>query len=108
MSSDSATSGISIANRIPTVQITPDNETVLKNLGLLNELAGTWKGEGFNLIGRPDAQGKSNVYLQLNQTRETLSVTPIGSSIPNRGFGQDDIELFGLTYLQQISDVFTG
>src|ERR1039457_6218698 len=26
------------------------------------------------------------------------------SSWPNRGFGQDDIELFGLTYLQQISD----
>ncbi len=30
--------------------------------------------------------------------------TPIGGPVPNRGFGQDDIELFGLTYLQQISD----
>jgi hypothetical protein len=108
MSSDGAPPSVSVTNRIPTVRISPDNETVLKNLGLLQELAGTWKGEGFNLIGRPDAQGKSNVYLQLNQTRETLSIVPIGSSIPNRGFGQDDIELFGLTYLQKISDEFTG
>jgi len=90
--------------RISDVRITPDNETVLKQLGLLAELAGTWKGYGFNLIARPDFHDKTDLYLQLNQTRETLKFDPIGSSIPNRGFGQDDIELFGLTYLQQISD----
>jgi hypothetical protein len=33
-----------------------------------------------------------------------LKFEPIGSSIPSRGFGQDDIELFGSTHLQQISD----
>jgi hypothetical protein len=93
--------------RIPTVRISPDNETVLNNLGLLKDLAGHWRGHGFNLIARPDRQGNSNLYLQLNQTRETLNIEPIGSSIPNRGFGQDDIELFGLNYLQKISDVFT-
>jgi hypothetical protein len=42
--------------------------------------------------------------LQLNRTFETLKFDPIGSAIPNRGFGQDDIQLYGLTYLQQISD----
>ncbi len=94
--------------RIPSVRITPDNGTVLSNLGLLQDLAGTWKGEGFNLIGRPNFEGGSNVYLQLNRTRETLKIDPIGSSIPNRGFGQNDIELFGLTYLDQISDLHTG
>jgi hypothetical protein len=94
-------------SRIPTVRISPDNETVLNNLGLLKDLAGTWRGDGFNLIARPDRQGNSNLYLQLNQTRETLKIDPIGSSIPNRGFGQNDIELFGLNYLQKISDVFT-
>jgi hypothetical protein len=73
-------------------------------LGLLQDLAGTWKGKGFNLIARPDFHDKTELYLQLNQARETLKFDPIGSSIPNRGFGQDDIELFGLTYLQQISD----
>jgi hypothetical protein len=92
------------SKRISDVRITPDNLTVLKQLGLLQDLAGTWKGKGFNLIARPDFHDKTDLYLQLNQTRETLKFDPIGSSIPNRGFGQDDIELFGLTYLQQISD----
>src|SRR5271166_3386038 len=90
--------------RIPSIRISPDNATVLDNLGHLKELAGTWKGKGFNLIARPDWHDKTDLYLQLNQTRETLKFDPIGSSIPNRGFGQDDIELFGLTYLQQIVD----
>jgi hypothetical protein len=90
--------------RISSTRISPDNATVLKNLGHLSELAGTWKGSGFNLIARPDWHDKTDLYLQLNQTRETLKFDPIGSPIPNRGFGQDDIELFGLTYLQQIVD----
>ncbi len=92
------------SNRISSFRISPDNATVLQNLGLLKGLAGTWKGKGFNLIARPDFHDKTDLYLQLNQTRETLKFDPIGSSIPNRGFGQDDIELFGLTYLQQITD----
>jgi hypothetical protein len=96
------------APQVPIVRISPDNATVLANLGLLQELAGTWRGHGFNLIGRPDGQNKQNVYLQLNQTQESLKIDPIGSSIPNRGFGQKDIELFGLTYLQKINDIFTG
>ena len=86
----------------------PDNATVLANLGLLADLAGTWKGTGFNLVARPDKEGNANLYLELNQTQETLEFTPIASAIPNRGFGMDDIELFGLTYLQQISDSVTG
>lgn len=85
-----------------------DHETIRQKLGPLHELAGTWEGRGFNLIARPDFRDKANLYLQLNQTRETLTVTPIGSAIPNRGFGQDDIELFGLSYLQKIYDHHTG
>jgi hypothetical protein len=91
-------------SRVSSIRISPDSTTVLDKLGLLSELAGTWKGSGFNLIARPDFHDKTDLYLQLNQTRETLQFTPIGSPIPNRGFGQDDIELFGLTYLQQIVD----
>ncbi len=94
--------------RISSVRITPDNATVLNNLGLLAELAGTWEGEGFNLIARPDAEGQANLYLQLSQTHEHLKIDAIGSSIPNRGFGQDDIQLFGLNYLQKINDAATG
>lgn len=93
---------------VSSVRITPDSGTVSHNLGLLAELAGTWRGPGFNLIARPNFEGNEPLYLQLNQTRETLNIDPIGSSIPNRGFGQDDLELFGLTYLQKISDAPTG
>src|SRR5580698_7787062 len=88
--------------RIPSARFTPTD--VIGSLGLLGQLAGTWKGHGFNLIARPDFHDGTDLYLQLNHTRETLKFDPIGSAIPNRGFGQDDIELFGLTYLQQIAD----
>ncbi len=93
-----------IDNRVSSVRITPDSHTVHQQLGALGDLAGTWKGYGFNLIARPDFHDKTDLYLQLNQTKETLTITPIGSPIPNRGFGQDDITLYGLTYLQQITD----
>ncbi len=93
--------------RISPIRVSPNNTEVLAQLGHLAELAGTWQGEGFNLIARPDFHDKANLYLQLNQTREHLNIEPIGSPIPNRGFGQDDIELFGLTYLQRISAVST-
>ena len=93
---------------VSSTRLVVDNETVRRNLGLLGELAGTWTGQGFNLIARPDHKDEANLYLQLNQTHETLTITSIGSAIPNRGFGQDDIELFGLSYLQQIHDQATG
>jgi hypothetical protein len=85
-----------------------DDATALRELGRLRELSGTWEGRGFSLIARPDFHDKANLYLQLNQTHETLTITPIGSAIPNRGFGQDDINLFGLSYLQKIHDHHTG
>lgn len=100
--------GVNVNIRIPSVRLFLDNATILDKLGLLRELAGTWQGSGFNLIARPDFRDQADLYLQLNQTRETLKFEPINASIPNRGFGQDDIELFGLTYLQQISDASTG
>jgi hypothetical protein len=96
------------AQRVTAVRLTPPDEDVRANLGLLKELEGSWHGRGFNLIGRPDKSGNANVYLELNVTRESLKFDAIGSSVPNRGFAQDDIELFGLTYLQKISDAQTG
>ncbi|HJS85192.1 MAG TPA: heme-binding protein [Acetobacteraceae bacterium] len=79
-------------------------------LGPLAELPGTWKGHGFNAIWRPHQVGlpgdppKQDRVLELNLTRETLQFTRIPGNIPNRGFVQPDIDLFGVTYLQQISD----
>ena len=85
-----------------------DNATLRSKLGPLHEFSGTWEGRGFNLIARPDFHDKANLYLQLNETHETLAFTPIRSAIPNRGFGQDDIELFGLSYVQKVHDHHTG
>ena len=81
---------------------------VSDDLGLLTHLAGSWAGEGFNLIARPAFNFGTDLFLQLNRTRETLKFDPIGSPIPNRGFEQKDITLHGLTYLQKISDLSTG
>ena len=93
---------------IPSIRMGRRRSQVTADLGFLAELSGTWESFGFNLIGRPDKQGGSPVFLELNQTFETLSFTPISSTIPNRGFAVDDIELFGLTYLQKITDTVTG
>lgn len=100
--------GQAAQHHIPSVRVSPDNTAVLQNLGLLAELAGNWHGAGFNLVARPDFQDQTNLFLELNLTSETTKFDPISSSIPNRGFAQPDIELFGLTYLQKISDATTG
>jgi hypothetical protein len=97
-----------MASSIPTVRTIAENAEVLQELGLLAEFAGSWHGRGFNLVARPDFDDQTNLFLELNLTRETTKFTPISSSIPNRGFAQTDIELFGLTYLVQISDETTG
>ena len=82
--------------------------TRFQQLGPLGELPGVWKGHGFNLIARPDHQQGNDIFLELNPTDEELTLTTIGGAIPNRGSAQDDIEIFGIHYLQQISDHSTG
>jgi hypothetical protein len=72
-------------------------------LGLLAPLSGKWQGNGFNQIFRPQSSGSDN-FLELNLTNETLEFTEIPGEIPNRGLLQGDVSLFGLTYLQQVSD----
>ena len=95
-------------NRIPSFRAAAPIETFLRQLGPLEELPGNWRGHGFNLIARPDFQGGSELFLELNPTEEELHFSSIGGPIPNRGAAQDDIELFGLHYLQQVSDHSSG
>lgn len=76
-------------------------------LGPLADLAGTWVGHGYNMIAVPDFQNGQIFRLIVNATKETLTFTPIGGPVPNRGSKQDDINIFGLTYLQQVSDAAT-
>jgi len=96
---------------IPDIRLRPETQTLLDNLGLLQHLPGTWIGTGFNLIARPQfapiSGQNSDFFLELNLTQEILKFDLIRSAIPNRGLAQDDINLFGLHYLQQISDAIT-
>ena len=75
-------------------------------LGLLEGLKGKWIGRGFNVIWRPFQGGPPNQdrFLELNLTEETLKFEEIPGAIPNRGLLQPDINMFGLWYLQTISD----
>lgn len=82
--------------------------TLLEHLGPLAELPGTWVGNGFNLISLPDFQNQNSFQVKLNATQETLTFTPIGAPIPDRGFKQQDIFFEGLHYVQQVSDATTG
>ncbi|KUM02161.1 hypothetical protein KIF53_05665 [Chromobacterium subtsugae] len=77
------------------------------NLGPLAELAGNWVGHGYNMIAVPDHQNHKPFRLIVNATKETLAFTPIGGPVPNRGSLQNDIDIFGLTYLQQVNDAAT-
>lgn len=76
-------------------------------LGPLAQLPGTWKGRGFNTIWRPHHTGQDR-FLELNLTTETLTFTKINGPIPNRGLLMHDINMFGLTYMQQISETSSG
>jgi len=83
-------------------------------LGHLHLLPGIWKGHGFNQIWRPfhptvppDPPSQDR-FLELNLTDETLEFTRIPGAIPNRGLRQPDINLFGVHYLQQVTDKNLG
>jgi hypothetical protein len=77
-------------------------------LGALAGLEGSWKGHGFNAIWRPHNPPSQDRFLELNMTDETLVFTRINGPIPNRGLAMHDINMFGLTYMQQISESSTG
>jgi len=84
--------------------------TTALNLGPLASLPGSWRGTGFNVMWRPDNSKNptfDNIhrFLELNLTSETLNFQVIPGVVPNRGAGeQEDLSLYGLHYLQRVSD----
>lgn len=84
-----------------------------QDFGLLAKLPGRWVGQGFNLIARPNLQGKPKgpanpvFFLELNATQETLEFTAIGGDIPNRGTIEVTAELHAVHYLQSVTDIIT-
>lgn len=88
------------------------SEPTTVDLGILSDLAGTWVGEGFNLIevpnmnqAKPGPPPPDKFRVILNATEETLVFSNIGGEIINRGNAQKDIAYMGLHYLQQVNDV---
>ncbi|CAN5513096.1 hypothetical protein BH11PSE4_BH11PSE4_07440 [soil metagenome] len=77
-------------------------------LGPLADLPGVWKGKGFNMIWRPNNDPAQDRFLELNLTDEQIEFVEIPGEIPNRGFLQPDILMFGVRYLQSISDFNNG
>jgi hypothetical protein len=73
-------------------------------LGPLAGLLGSWSGPGFNVIWRPNSTPASDHFLELNVTGDQIEFTAVPGAIPNRGLLQHDINMFGLTYLQQVKD----
>jgi hypothetical protein len=81
-----------------------------ESLGPLKDLPGFWEGTGFSLIARPDfdSSNEDGFFLELNLLKETIEFTTIGSPIQNRGSRQQDVALFGVTYLHRVTDATTG
>lgn len=73
----------------------------------------TWRGQGFNMIWRPNFGnefGNKDFFLELNLTDETLSFTDISGTtgVANRGLLQEGIFLGAAGYTQAITDRFDG
>ena len=84
--------------------------TTALQLGPLAFLAGSWRGPGFNAIWRPDnnqppENSAIHRFLELNLTNDGFDFQIIPGVVPNRGFNnQPDLDLYGLHYLQRVSD----
>jgi hypothetical protein len=84
--------------------------TTALNLGPLASLVGSWRGSGFNVMWRPDNTkspgfGGIHRFLELNLTSDSFDFRVIPGVVPNRGAGeQADLSLYGLHYLQRVSD----
>jgi hypothetical protein len=99
----------------PRATITAAPRLAPPTLGALAGLAGTFTGNGFNTIFRPQNPATptplpipvpaSDNVLELNLTSETLSFSSGLGSVPNRGSIQGDIFLNGVPYVQAINDV---
>jgi hypothetical protein len=91
----------------PGEQPPPDSPAELGPLAQLlrpDGKPGKWEGKGFNTIWRPHelANGGQDRFLELNLTSEKLVFTRIPGKIPNRGLLMPDIDMVGLTYMQEI------
>ena len=87
---------------VPKTRMTP----ILKDLGALEMLVGTWNGNGNTMLATPAKEGLFRA-IGHPKTTETITYTP-GAPAPDRGgFEQPDIFLTGLRYHHVVSDTDT-
>jgi len=104
------------------LRLSDEIENEVEDLGPLKDLAGTWVGKGWNLIavpinsrrarntvgcpGKTPKRERENFCVEIMPYIETLTFTPIGAPVPNRGFPIDTF-VVGLHYQQVVSDANT-
>jgi hypothetical protein len=98
------------AGHTSSFRATSTHQATADRLGPLKDLPGFWQGIGFGLIARPNFSGgnENGIFLELNLLRETIEFTAIGSPVLNRGSVQEDIAIYGLTYVHRVTDGITG
>jgi len=77
------------------------------DLGPFEDLPGTWVGEGFGLVARPDMHGEASLLLQVNRTDEALAFAAITVPQRDRGWPGSDVELTGVQFVHEASDSTT-
>ncbi|WP_437675656.1 heme-binding protein [Sorangium sp. So ce131] len=89
---------------LPPVRASSALEETANELNPLADLLGTWMGKGLSVIAVPRAGGKDREFiLKVNPFIETLTFSPIGAQVPNRGEIADEF-IFGVEYHQRIAD----
>jgi hypothetical protein len=94
----------------PFVRLSGPPQQVVDALGPLASLVGTWMGsKGYELIAVPDVGrgGKEEFRLILRPYIEIIMFTPIGASVPDRGY-PSDLFITGVQYEMRITDAETN
>lgn len=89
------------------VRLSGTAKQVAVSLGPLADLVGTWVGNhGWNMIAVPD--GSAGFKLLVRPYIETITFTPLGAPIPDRGGEVGTLLLTGLQYDLRVTDAETN
>jgi hypothetical protein len=116
---DSMASAPPSAEHLEAALVAPPPATPEADLGPLDAFTGTFAGNGFNTIFRPNnavtptllpipLKDPGDNILELNVTFDSIAFSSSLGAVPNRGTQpQGDIELNGVPYMQTVNDVTT-
>jgi hypothetical protein len=93
------------------VRLGRNAQTTAVELGPLADLAGVWIGsQGWELIAVPEGEpgGAESFTFIARPYVETVSFTPLGAPVPNRGGPAGEMFITGLMYEMRIADLVTN